>query len=126
MEGQRVQVYLNGNAADIVGDAFTLDDIPLQLVERIEVYKGIVPARFGGDGLGSAINVVSVHPEGGYLDAGYTLGSFGQHQLGVTGQRPLGTVTVEGTLSADLAVNDYMMESPFQPGLVVRRDHDRF
>jgi hypothetical protein len=32
-----------------------LDDSPLQLVEPVEVCKGVVPARFGGDGLGAAV-----------------------------------------------------------------------
>ncbi|MEM1268568.1 MAG: TonB-dependent receptor [Bacteroidota bacterium] len=126
LEGQRVQIYVNGNAADVAGDAFTLDNIPLQLVERVEVYKGVVPAQFGGDGLGSAINIVTIHPEGGYFDAGYTAGSFGQQQLAVGGVRPL-PLGFEGALLVNLerAENDYMMENPFQPGLVVRRDHDQ-
>ncbi|MEM0962369.1 MAG: TonB-dependent receptor [Bacteroidota bacterium] len=126
LEGQRVQIYVNGNAADVAGDAFTLDNIPLQLVERVEVYKGVVPAQFGGDGLGSAINVVTIHPPAGYLDAGVTLGSFGQQQISVTGLRPLGLGFEAGaSVNVDRAENDYVMENPFQPGLVVRRDHDR-
>lgn len=126
LEGQRVQIYVNGNAADVAGDAFTLDNIPLQLVERVEVYKGVVPAQFGGDGLGSAINVVTIHPEGGYLDAGYTFGSFGQQQLSVTGKRPFGLgFEAAASVNVDRADNDFMMENPFQPGLVVRRDHDQ-
>lgn len=47
----------------------------MQLIECIEVYRGVVPARFGGDGLGAAINVVSPKPAGGYTDEGYTIGS---------------------------------------------------
>ncbi|MEM9664449.1 MAG: TonB-dependent receptor, partial [Bacteroidota bacterium] len=126
LEGQRVQIYVNGNAADVAGDAFTLDNIPIQLVERVEVYKGVVPAQFGGDGLGSAINVVTITPPAGYLDAGVTLGSFGQQQLSVTGTRPFGLGFEAGlSVNVDRAENDYIMENPFQPGLVVRRDHDR-
>ncbi|MEM1055410.1 MAG: TonB-dependent receptor [Bacteroidota bacterium] len=126
LEGQRVQIYVDGNAADAAGDAFTLDNIPLQLVERIEVYKGVVPAQLGGDGLGSAINVVTIHPPAGYLDAGLTLGSFGQQQFSITGLRPLGLGFEAGaSVNVDRAENDYVMENPFQPGLVVRRDHDR-
>lgn len=127
LEGQRIQIYVDGNAANVVGDAFSLDDIPVQLVERIEVYKGVVPARFGGDGLGAAINVVTRHPAGGYADVGYTVGSYGQHQLSSVIQRPIGRgVQVAGTLNMDRAANDYTMESPFTPGLVFRRDHDEF
>lgn len=127
LEGQRVQIYIDGNAADVAGDAFSLDDIPLQLVERIEVYKGVVPARFGGDGLGAAVNVVTIHPEGGYLDVGYAAGSYGQHQLSATVKRRLGS-GFEGSLSVNLdrAENDYVMESPYLTDIRIRRDHDQF
>ena len=126
LEGERIQVYINGNAADISGNAFSLDNLPLQIIERVEVYKGIVPATFGGDGLGSAINVVTIHPEGGYIDAGYTVGSFGQHQIAFVGQRPIAPGTeLAATLNVDWAENDYVMDNPFRPGLVVRRDHDQ-
>lgn len=100
LEGQRVQIYIDGNAADVAGDAFSLDDIPLQIVERIEVYRGVVPARFGGDGLGAAVNVVTIDPEGGYLDVGYAAGSYGQHQLSATAKRRLGS-SLEATLSVN-------------------------
>lgn len=127
LEGQRVQVYVNGNAADIGGNAFSLDDIPIQLVERVEVYKGVVPARFGGDGLGAAVNVVLIETEDGYFDAGYTLGSYGQHQLSVTGVRPVARgVRLGASVNVDRAANDYAFESPFLPGLFVQRDHDAF
>ena len=125
LEGERVQVYINGNAADLSGNAFSLDNLPLQLIERVEVYKGVVPAIFGGDGLGSAINVVTIHPEGGYFDAGYTVGSFGQHQVALVAQRPIASdIDLAATLNVDWAENDYTMENPLRPGLVVRRDHD--
>jgi outer membrane receptor protein involved in Fe transport len=128
LEGQRVQVYVDGNAADVAGNAFSLDDIPLQLVERIEIYKGVVPARFGGDGLGAAINIVTLHPASGYTDVGYTAGSYGQHQLSATVQRPIPGTGTEAllTVNVDRAANDYTMASPFQRDLVIRRDHDRF
>lgn len=127
LEGQRVQIYVNGNAADLAGNAFSLDDIPLQLVERIEVYKGIVPARFGGDGLGAAINVVTIHPEGGYADVGYTFGSYGQHQLSATAKRPFGRgLEVGASVNLDRAQNDYEMMSPFLQGVRIHRDHDGF
>jgi len=127
LEGQRVQIYINGNAADIAGNRFSLDDIPLQLVERIEVYKGVVPAHFGGDGLGAAVNVVTIHPPHGYLDVGYTAGSYGLQQLSVTAKRPVcGGIEVGASANTDLSENDYMMWSPFTPGLRIRRDHDAY
>jgi outer membrane receptor protein involved in Fe transport len=127
LEGNRVQVYIDGNASNIAGNAFSLDNIPMALVERVEVYKGVVPARFGGDGLGAAINVVIRDFPRGYDDASYTFGSFGQHQLStLLIRRPHPDLEVGATANVDLAANDYRMESPFIPGLEIQRDHDRF
>lgn len=44
---------LNGDSA------VNLSAIPVDNVERIEVYRGYVPARFSGAPLGGAINIVT-------------------------------------------------------------------
>ena len=127
LEGNRIQVYVNGNAVNISGNAFSLDNIPLSLVERVEVYKGVVPARFGGDGLGAAVNVVIRDFPEGYEDASYTFGSFGQHQASaLLLRRPHRDLAVGATANFDLAANDYWMSSPFIPGFELQRDHDAF
>lgn len=127
LEGKRVQVFVNGNSVNVLGDDFNLDGIPIVLVERVEVYKGIVPARFGGDGLGAAINVVIRDFEEGYDDLGYTFGTYGQHQLSAVTTRTLTTGINAGlAVTIDRAANDYRMRSPFVPELEIRRDHDRF
>ena len=60
LEGNRVQIYMDGYALNTPDGSFSINDIPLQFIDRIEIYKGIVPPEFGGDGLGSAINVVTI------------------------------------------------------------------
>ncbi|MDR1760728.1 MAG: TonB-dependent receptor plug domain-containing protein [Fibrobacter sp.] len=41
------------------GGAMNLSYIDLNQIEKIEIYKGYIPARFGGNGMGGAINFVS-------------------------------------------------------------------
>ncbi len=41
------------------GGAINLSYIDLNQIEKIEIYKGYIPARFGGNGMGGAINFVS-------------------------------------------------------------------
>lgn len=60
MEGNRVQIYMDGYPLNTPDGNFSINDIPLQFIDRIEIYKGIVPPEFGGDGLGSAVNVVTI------------------------------------------------------------------
>jgi vitamin B12 transporter len=58
LEGKRVQVFIDGNALNTPDGSFGINDLPVQVIERIEIYKGSVPAYLGGDGLGSAVNVM--------------------------------------------------------------------
>ena len=39
--------------------AYEISNIPTDIVEYIEVYKGEVPIEFGEDALGGAINIVT-------------------------------------------------------------------
>jgi len=56
----QVAIYLNGILMNMGGEgAVDLSTIPLSAVERIEVYRGSVPARFGISGIGGVINIVT-------------------------------------------------------------------
>ena len=79
LQGLQVKFFVDGIPLDESGYP-ALADIPVNLVERIEVYRGVVPARFGADALGGAVNVVTdmkFHAHGG---ASYQSGSFGTHR----------------------------------------------
>jgi len=65
---------------DAGGGAVDLGAIDLNNVEKIEVYKDRVPAKFGGSGTGGAINFVTKKaPAGGNRPGGRVLASFGSH-----------------------------------------------
>lgn len=57
LEGRRVAVFINGFPLNSPDGSFDINEIPVDVIERIEVYKGIVPSEYGGDGLGGAINI---------------------------------------------------------------------
>jgi vitamin B12 transporter len=76
LEGKRVQIFLDGNPLNSPDGSLGINDLPVQIIERIEIYKGAVPAWLGGDGLGSAVNVVFRHREVSYIDAAYARQSF--------------------------------------------------
>jgi hypothetical protein len=48
-------------------------------LERIEVYKGVVPISLGGDALGGAIDLISRKQRGTSINASYEIGSFNTH-----------------------------------------------
>ena len=75
---QQVKVYLDGiplNSA--VGGGVNLGDIPLSNVDRIEVYRGGIPARFGGGGIGGVVNIETTDISRSNGKASASFGSFG-------------------------------------------------
>lgn len=79
--GRHVKFFINGMPMEGFNAAFQLNNIPVNLAKRIEVYKGVVPISFGADALGGAVNIVT--SDGGrqnFLDASYSFGSFNTHK----------------------------------------------
>ncbi|MEM1096273.1 MAG: TonB-dependent receptor plug domain-containing protein, partial [Bacteroidota bacterium] len=108
-----VRFFFNGLPLGLAGYPFGIANIPVNLIERAEVYKGVVPIRFGADALGGAINIVA--PEGvpGVSgSASYQVGSFGTHRtaadLGYESART--GLFVRGGGFYDFARNDYEVD----------------
>ena len=107
---------------------FSLDEIPIDIIERIEVYKSIIPARFGCDGLGGAVNIVTKEFSTDYLDASYELGSYQTHKGSVFSRKNFpkrGILLGMGGYYTS-AKNDYSFRVPERENLLVKRNHDRF
>ncbi|WP_281337027.1 TonB-dependent receptor [Flavobacterium eburneipallidum] len=58
MSGSAIGIFIDGIEASTFGSSFNLNNIPPSMIERIEVYKGILPSHLTGDYVGGAINVV--------------------------------------------------------------------
>ncbi|MGY5355127.1 TonB-dependent receptor [Wenyingzhuangia sp. IMCC45467] len=58
MSGSTVGIFLDGLEISTYGQSFNLNNIPTSMIERIEVYKGVLPSHLTGDYAGGAINVV--------------------------------------------------------------------
>lgn len=62
------------------GGAVNLGNIPLNNVERIEVFRGAVPVRYHTSALGGVINIITREPSGdARIRAEAGIGSFGEH-----------------------------------------------
>lgn len=81
--GRQVKFFLDGVPMDNFGSSFQLNNIPINLAERVEVYKGVVPIWLGSDALGGAVNIVTGSRQNTYLDASYSYGSFNTHRTGI-------------------------------------------
>ncbi|MCR5044155.1 MAG: TonB-dependent receptor [Bacteroidaceae bacterium] len=128
LEGKRMGIYIDEAAIGQIGDYVSLNDIPTDMIERIEVYKGIVPYRFGGSALGGAVNVVTKEYPPVYLDASYEIGSFNTHKLNMTFKRTNAKTGLQFGMGGCLTYSDnnYKMHLQNLGNRVVERDHDQF
>lgn len=80
--GRQVKFFLDGIPMDNFGSSLTLNNFPVNMAERIEVYKGVLPVELGADALGGAVNLIT-RSNPNYLDASYDYGSFNTHRASV-------------------------------------------
>ena len=128
LEGKRMGLYIDGTSAGQISNFVTLDDIPTDMIERVEVYKGIVPYRFGGTAMGGAVNVVLKDYPPRYLDASYEVGSYNTHRANSVFKRSFADLGLELGLGGLFVAsdNDYEMTLHNQNDLRVRRGNDAF
>ena len=97
---------MNGEAA------VNLSAIPVDNVERIEVYRGYVPARFIGAPLGGVINIITKKPAAGhgYVTQGFR--SYGGYTSTYEYSMPLGTGSLMATWGRDIWQGDFRFYRP--------------
>jgi vitamin B12 transporter len=113
---------------------FEIASIPVNLLERVEIYRGVVPVRYASDALGGAINFVTDQTFDTRIAGAYELGSFGTrraHLLARYRDEESGfALGIESFV--DGAKNDYEVdvEVPDERGRLrpatVPRFHDRY
>ena len=140
LTGNSVRIFIDGVPIRNFGNSFSLSSIPPALIERIEVYKGVVPTHLAEDALGGAINVVMKKSSSNNLSASYSFGSFNTHQANVNGHYRNNKTgfTVGGGAFYNYTDNDYkvwgdqvyVVEDPTTSGrmsyVTARRFHDSF
>lgn len=90
ISGRQVKYFINGIPADFLGAGNRLNIFPVNAIDRIEVYKGVVPIELGSDALGGAINIVTRRQLSNYTDASYSIGSFNTHKATVNTYQNIG------------------------------------
>ncbi|WP_205030469.1 TonB-dependent receptor [Psychroflexus aestuariivivens] len=132
--GDQVKFFLNGIPMDNFGSAFNLASIPVNSIERIDVYKGVVPVWLGTDALGGAVNIIT-NQKNDFLDVSYSYGSFNTHRTSVNGAfTNKNGFTVRGNFNHNYSDNNYdvLVDKKDVNGNVVERNiwaerfHDRY
>ena len=136
MEGKNIKVLVNGVPVETQGN-LGLDDIPIDQIADIEVYKGYIPARFATDGAGGAINIVTKKRPANSIDASYSFSSFNTHKASVSASHLIDSIV--GAANLEIGVsgyfnhsdNNYEFTSPYMKSSTgkdtsVVRDHDHY
>lgn len=82
--GNQVKLFIDGVSMENFGNAFQINNIPINVAERLEVYKGVVPVGLGADALGGAINIVTNSYDENRLEMSYSYGSFNTHKTNIS------------------------------------------
>ncbi|MDR2175508.1 MAG: TonB-dependent receptor [Synergistaceae bacterium] len=87
----QVAVYADGVLINLQSEAAVdLSAIPADGVERVEVYRGYIPARFGAQAMGGVINVVTKSPSEPETLLSLGAGSYGRSRGSVSRAERLG------------------------------------
>lgn len=104
----QVGVFVDGVMTNLGGDAAVdISTIPVKNVERIEVYRGYIPARFGGTFIGGVINVVTKKPTKANISAELGKASFGGKSASLEVVSPLASGSLLVGLNYEAAKGDF-------------------
>lgn len=128
LEGKRIGFFIDEIPLGDQSDFIDLNDIPIDMIDRIEIFKGIVPAKFGGSSMGGAVNIVIKEYPDRYADFSYQRESFNVNKVQTVYKRNLKDKGLVFGIGGGYthADNNYTMESPFVKGLKIKRHHDQF
>jgi len=114
MSGNSIRIFIDGIPISTYGSSFNLNSIPPALIERIEVYKGVIPAHLADDALGGAINVLLKKGAKNTLSASVSYGSFNTVQSNFnTTYRDKNGFTLKASGFQNYSDNDYEVWGKF-------------
>ncbi|MEJ8598188.1 TonB-dependent receptor [Riemerella anatipestifer] len=137
MSGNAVKIMINGVPASTYGASFDLNSIPTAMIERVEVYKGVVPGSIADDALGGVINIILKNDIKNQFNASVSYGSFNtiQTQMSGTYRDPKSGFTTKFNGFYNYSDNDYKVWGDFikvtlpngrMDPVVARRFNDAF
>lgn len=121
----QVGVFVDGVMTNLGGDAAVdISTIPVKNVERIEVYRGYIPARFGGTFIGGVINVVTKKPTKANISAELGKASFGGKSASLEVVSPLASGSLLVGLNYEAAKGDFPYKNYAYDSPSIRADKE--
>ena len=131
MSGSSIRYFIDGVPLETKGTGVNITNFPINLIDHIEIYKGVVPASLGGDALGGAINIITSGRKKNYLDASVSAGSYQTYQGDLTGSYTSSHgIIIKPSLSIGYSKNNYTVRGvrvwSEEDDAFVSRDMKRF
>lgn len=126
INGLDAKIYIDGVPMENFGSSMSLNNIPVNLIDRVEVYKGVVPAFLGSDALGGAVNIITKRRARPYLDLSYSYGSFNTHQAAIVGTftNPKNKLSFRMNAFYNHSDNDYNMYTNEKYNVLIEKTVD--
>lgn len=113
MSGNAVRIFIDGIPISTYGSSFDLNSIPPSMIERIEVYKGVIPGHLADDALGGAINIILKKGARNNFNTSVSYGSFNTAQSNFSGLYRFDSgFTVKASGFYNYSDNDYKVWGP--------------
>lgn len=116
MSGSTIGLFLDGIEISTYGSSFNLNNIPPSMIERIEVYKGVLPSHLSGNYVGGAINVImKKDASANNITAAVSYGSFNTYRadVGALYRNPKNGFTTRASGFYSHSDNNYEMWGKF-------------
>ncbi|TWH49159.1 TonB-dependent receptor [Sporomusa sp. KB1] len=121
----QVGVFVDGVLFTLGGDAAAdISTIPVKNVERIEVYRGYIPARFGGTFMGGVINIVTKRPTKEDISASIGKSSYGGYKGSLEVDAPLGKGSLMVGVNREQSKGDFRYKNYASSSVVADLDTD--
>jgi len=80
LQGKAVRIFKDGVPIELFGHGFSLGTIPVNMLDRVEIYKGVMPVYLASDALGGGVNLVSRTSNKNFAEVSYEAASFNTHR----------------------------------------------
>lgn len=107
-----IRTFIDGVPAELAGYGAGIENMPVGLVQRVDVHRGVVPISLGADALGGAIDLITDATWVNSAAVSYQTGSFGTHRATLSARaRDERTGAALGiSMFFDRADNDYKVD----------------
>jgi outer membrane receptor protein involved in Fe transport len=128
LQGKAVRLFKDGIPIELFGHGFSLGTIPANMLERVEIYKGVMPLYLASDALGGGVNLVSRKDYKNFGEVSYEAGAFNTHRatLNALWRNKNKTWYLGTNSSFNSSDNDYKVNAPQNTSPVTYQDARRF